>query len=160
MQRATLRARNVPARAPRATARAAAAAVRHAIWTERLHHSQRRQRRQKGSTMNKKQWALAFVLTDFLALNAYAVSRYGYLGFMREAVSTLAGVAVLVDLTIALTLVLSWLLNDARKRGIAASPYVVATLLLGSVGPLAYLLRTSGDASPVAAEPRLAARSA
>jgi len=110
--------------------------------------------------MNKKQWGLAFVLADFLALNAYVVYRYGYLGFMREAVSTLAGTAILIDLTIALTLVLSWMLNDARKRGISAVPYVVVTLFLGSVGPLAYLLRTTGDEAPIAVEPRLGVRSA
>ena len=106
--------------------------------------------------MNKKQWVLAFVLTDFLALNAFVVYRYGYLGFVREAVSTLAGTAVLVDLTIALSLVMVWMWNDARKRGISAVPYMVASLFLGSVGPLAYLLRTSGDAAPSHVDARLA----
>ncbi|MEO8601210.1 MAG: DUF2834 domain-containing protein [bacterium] len=110
--------------------------------------------------MSKKQWVVAFVLTDFLALNAYVVFQLGYLGFMREAVSTLAGTAVLVDLTIALSLVLGWMWNDARRRGISAVPYMIVTLFLGSVGPLAYLLRTSGDAEPVTVEPRLAARAA
>ena len=31
--------------------------------------------------------------------------------------------------------------GDARKRGIAIWPYVTATILLGSIGILAYLVR-------------------
>ena len=47
--------------------------------------------------MTKKQWLIGIVLADFLALNAYVVMEYGYMGFMREIVSTLPGIAVLVD---------------------------------------------------------------
>jgi hypothetical protein len=49
-------------------------------------------------------------------------------------------VAVLVDLTIALTFVTIWLWNDARRRGITPAPYVALTAALGSIGPLLYLV--------------------
>ncbi len=94
--------------------------------------------------MNKKQWLVAIVLADFVALNAYVVWQYGYVGFVREVLSTLPGIAVMVDLTIALTLIAIWMWNDARARGIAVVPYLVAGLFLGSAGPLAYLLRALG----------------
>ena len=95
--------------------------------------------------MTKKQWLIGIVLADFLALNAYVVMEYGYMGFMREVVSTLPGIAVLVDLTIALTMIGVWMWRDAQRRGVAVVPYLVAGLFLGSVGPLLYLLRTSGS---------------
>ncbi len=94
--------------------------------------------------MNKKQWLVAIVLADFVALNAYVVWQYGYVGFVREVLSTLPGIAVMVDLTIALTLIAIWMWNDAKTRGVAVVPYLVAGLFLGSVGPLAYLLRALG----------------
>ena len=94
--------------------------------------------------MHKKQWLVAIVLADFLALNAYVVYQYGYVGFIDQVLSSLAGVAMLVDLTIALSLVAVWMWNDAKARGISPIPYLVVSLFLGSVGPLAYLLRVLG----------------
>ena len=98
--------------------------------------------------MTKKQWLIGIVLVDFVALNAYAAMQYGYMGFVREALSTFAGVAVMVDLSIALTLIAVWMWNDAKRRGIAVVPYLIVSLFLGSVGPLLYLLRTSGSEAP------------
>jgi hypothetical protein len=111
--------------------------------------------------MTKKQWVLAIVLADFLVLNAWVVMQYGYMGFIREVLSTVPGIAVLVDLTIALTLVGIWMWNDAKRRGIAVVPYLVIGLFLGSVGPLLYLLRTGGETEAAPArgalrEPRIA----
>jgi hypothetical protein len=57
-----------------------------------------------------------------------------------------ATVAVLVDLTIALSLVTLWMWQDAAERGIGVFPYVLLTLTLGSIGPLLYLLRREGRA--------------
>lgn len=105
--------------------------------------------------MSKKQWLLGFVLADFAVLNAYVVYQYGYGGFVELATANLATVAVLVDLTIALTLVSVWMWNDAKARGISALPYLVVTLFLGSIGPLLYLLRTSGREAAIAAPARL-----
>ena len=98
--------------------------------------------------MTKKQLLIGIVLADFLALNAYVVVQYGYMGFVREVLSTVPGIAVLVDLTIALTMVGVWMWNDAKRRGIAVVPYLVVGLFLGSVGPLLYLLRTGGSEAP------------
>src|SRR5512143_1686829 len=98
--------------------------------------------------MTKKQWLIGIVLADFAALNVWAAMQYGYVGIFREVLSTLPGILVSVDLTIALTMVAVWMWNDAKRRGIAVVPYLVVGLLLGSIGPLLYLLRTSGSAAP------------
>ena len=91
--------------------------------------------------MNGKQIGLGIVLADFSALTAYAVYQVGYAGFFEAVFSNIVGITLLADLTIALSLVIVWMYRDARARGVSATPYVVATLLLGSVGPLAYLIR-------------------
>jgi hypothetical protein len=99
--------------------------------------------------MNKKQWLVAIVLADFLVLNAVVVFQYGYLGFVEALLSTLPGIAVTVDLAIAISLIFVWMWNDAKARGISAVPYMVIGVFLGSVGPLAYLLRALGRPEPV-----------
>ncbi len=91
--------------------------------------------------MNRKQVVLAIVLVDFAALTAYAVYHYGYLGFFAELLANAVTVTAAVDLVIALVLVMIWMVRDAARRGIAVAPYVVITLLTGSIGPLAYLIR-------------------
>ena len=91
--------------------------------------------------MNAKQIGLSVLLADFLALTAYVVYEYGYVGFFELATANLATTLALVDLVIALSLVVVWMVRDARARGVSAVPYVVLTLAFGSAGPLAYLIR-------------------
>jgi hypothetical protein len=109
--------------------------------------------------MSRKQWLLAFVLFDFSILNAYVLYQYGIGGFVQLATANAATMLVLVDLTIALGLVVTWMWNDARSRGMSALPYVAVTLVLGSIGPLLYLLRTVGRPASAPAPARLAANS-
>jgi len=91
--------------------------------------------------MNVKRILLFVVLSDFLVLTGWGVYELGYVGFFQELLSSTAGIVAAVDLVIALSLVLVWMVRDARAHGISPAPYVVLTLALGSVGPLLYLLR-------------------
>ena len=91
--------------------------------------------------MNAKQIGLSVVLADFLALTAYVVYQYGYVGFFELVIANLASTLALVDLVIALSLVIVWMVRDARARGVSPVPYVLLTLTLGSAGPLVYLIR-------------------
>lgn len=91
--------------------------------------------------MNTKQIVLSIVTLDFLAFTAWVVAEHGYIGIFAEVLATWPGVQVLADLAIALCLVMGWMLADARKHGLTVAPYLVATLALGSLGPLAYLVR-------------------
>jgi MFS superfamily sulfate permease-like transporter len=94
--------------------------------------------------MNKKQIALAVVLADFSALTAYAVMHYGVVGLFEAAFANAATITVFADLTIALSMVIAWMWQDARQHGVSPIPYVVLTLGFGSVGPLLYLIRRLG----------------
>jgi hypothetical protein len=83
---------------------------------------------------------LIVTLAVFGTLSAVALWQHGYLGLFEQAFASWAGVQVLADLVIALTLVMVWIWRDARASGRKAWPWIVATLALGSFGPLGYLL--------------------
>jgi hypothetical protein len=90
---------------------------------------------------------LLMVLAAFGALSAYALWQVGYLGIWVNNLNHPAGQQVFADLVIALSLVLVWMWFDARKTGRAFWPWAVATLLLGSFGPLVYLLLSKSGRS-------------
>ena len=94
--------------------------------------------------MNNKQIALAVVLADFAALTAYVVAQFGIVGLFAAAFANWATTLIMVDLTIALSLVMAWMWQDARQQGVSPIPYVLLTLGFGSVGPLLYLVRRAG----------------
>jgi Terpene cyclase DEP1 len=76
----------------------------------------------------------------FTAFTAWVVAQTGLVGFYRQLLASPAGWQVLVDISIALVLVLSWVARDARRTGRRFLPYLVLTLGLGSIGPLLYLV--------------------
>ena len=83
---------------------------------------------------------LITTLAGFSALTALALWNHGYWGIFAPHFESFAGAQVLVDLVIALTLVLVWLVRDARASGRNPWPWVVLTLTAGSFGPLIYLM--------------------
>ena len=87
------------------------------------------------------------LLVPFVLLTLYTVQQVGYIGIFDYQRHSPAGWQVFADLVIALILVLSWLIPDAKKAGRNPIPWVVATLLLGSIGPLAYLAFGRSDAA-------------
>jgi len=86
---------------------------------------------------------LAAVLAAFGIYTALVVAGHGYLGFLVLAWQDEWAGQMLVDLVIALVLVLGWMQDDARERGLPYWPYLALTLTTGSIGPLAYLLHRS-----------------
>ena len=86
-----------------------------------------------------KYLALALLL-PFSMLSLYALMEVGYLGIFDYHRHSPAGWQVFADLVIALILVLFWLVPDARRSGRNPWPFVVATLSLGSIGSLLYIV--------------------
>jgi hypothetical protein len=109
--------------------------------------------------MNKKQIALGVVFVDFAALTAYAIAHYVFVGIFEQAVANAASLQLFADLAIALSLVMVWMWQDARQRGISPLPYMLLTCALGSFGPLLYLIRRFGQETVAAPHSVLAARS-
>lgn len=91
--------------------------------------------------MSWKTIGLVLLFLDFTAFTAYAIATSGYSGFLTWATGSAWGLQVTLDLGIALTFVLVWMVRDARARGLTVLPYVLVTFVLGSIGPLAYLVR-------------------
>lgn len=84
-------------------------------------------------------WIARVVFVIFGVWSTLIVIEHGYFGFLTLARAEDWAAQMLVDLVLALTIVMSWIIKDARARGVNPWPYIVATLFLGSVGPLAYL---------------------
>jgi hypothetical protein len=114
--------------------------------------------------MTWKQLALWAVLADFVLLTAFAIYREGYFAFVplaRDfALGSPWGAQILADFLLALAVAAGFVVADARRRGIAAWPFVALTLTLGSIGPLAYLIHRERQAAPQAARARAAAQHA
>ncbi len=102
--------------------------------------------------MTKKEIVLWLVLADFVALTGYAIVQAGYTAFgpiaFEFARQSAWGLQILVDFSIAIALILVWIVSDARARGLRSWPYVLLTLTLGSIGPLLYLVRRERWAAP------------
>lgn len=79
------------------------------------------------------------ILLPFGLYSTYAVYEIGYIGIF-ESHFHIAGFQVLADLVIACTLAMVWMWRDAAATHRNVWPYIVATLTLGSIGPLMYLL--------------------
>ncbi len=80
------------------------------------------------------------ILIPFSILSVYAVMKVGYWGIFTYHFPNPAGWQVLTDLIIAVTLIILWMIKDARENGRNAVPYIIASIFLGSIGPLLYLV--------------------
>jgi hypothetical protein len=94
--------------------------------------------------MNGKQIGLSVLLVAFLDLTAYAVYHHGLRGVFELLTANAVTLLATTDLLIALTMVTVWMWRDARDRGVSPVPYAIVTLLIGSAGPLLYLIRRAG----------------
>ncbi|HWM87201.1 MAG TPA: hypothetical protein VNO33_15225 [Kofleriaceae bacterium] len=83
------------------------------------------------------------LLAALVAFTVYTLAvgaGHGYLGFLTLAWREPWAMQMLLDLLIALVLFLTWVVRDARSRGLPFWPFAAATLLLGSVGALSYMV--------------------
>lgn len=89
---------------------------------------------------NKTRIAAIVLLVLFADLNLVALYYDGLGGLTRIfSEANLWTWVIAADLCIALGTVLTWLWQDARRRGHSPLPYVLLTLCTGSIGTLLYL---------------------
>lgn len=82
------------------------------------------------------------LLIAFAALNVYVFAAddlVGLVSYLRNLGAW--GVLATIDLLIALLIGVWWMWQDARAKGVAPIPYVILTLVTGSLGLLVYLVR-------------------
>jgi hypothetical protein len=90
--------------------------------------------------MSARLIVLVAVIAGFALLTALALMDVGYFGILKPHFLSWGAGQVFADLVIALTLACIWMVADARERGMSAWPFVAITLVVGSFGPLAYLV--------------------
>ena len=99
--------------------------------------------------MTWKTPALFCILVAFGLLSSYAMWQVGYVGIFTSSLANWGTIQVFSDLVVSSVLIIVWMLADARARGLNAWPFVVVTLLAGSVGILFYLMRRGVEAAAV-----------
>jgi hypothetical protein len=100
------------------------------------------------STLRIQAFTAAVILAAFSAFSLWVVHGHGYTGFLALAGREPWALQMLLDLVIALSFAIGWMRADARRRGIAAWPYIVVTVFLGSIGVLAYVVRRALAVTP------------
>ena len=83
---------------------------------------------------------LVAVFVAFTAYTLFVMVGHGFLGFLALAEREPWALQLLVDLLVMLTLFATWIWRDARERKLPAWPYMILTVLGGSMGALVYLL--------------------
>jgi len=115
--------------------------------------------------MNKIRWMLpAFGSLAFLVFSLVVASREGLFGFVAEHQRSGWSVQILMDLVFSATVALWFVAPVARRVNVRMWPWVIATVLLGSIGLMALVARVryaqakgAGlPATPVPASPSLA----
>lgn len=89
--------------------------------------------------MNRRMFAI-ILLIPFLVLSAYAVQQVGYWGIFDYHRHSPAGWQVITDLVIAILLIFTWMIPEAKRTGRNPWPYVVISVFLGSIGPLLFMV--------------------
>ncbi len=83
---------------------------------------------------------VAALLVVHTAVSVRALRDHDFFWLFRFAVADWPQGQIFSDLTCMRLVVTSWMVVDARRSGRTVWPYLLATLLLGSFGPLTYLL--------------------
>ena len=90
--------------------------------------------------MSSRLILLLIVIAAFGAFTAVALIDVGYFGIITPHFRSWGEAEVLADLVIVCVLACVWMIRDAPSRGLSPWPFVVMTVVLGSFGPLAYLV--------------------
>lgn len=83
---------------------------------------------------------LVGVLVLFGGFSAWVMWQIGYSGIWLAGVESMGSLQILLDLSVACSLIGIWIYQDAKSRGVNPYPWLVGTLLGGSLAPLLYLI--------------------
>ena len=94
------------------------------------------------SSMDVSKYRSLIIITILLfgALTGLAVWHDGITGIFGSIISSYGSAQIYIDLFIALVLIMIWIWHDAKATGRNPWPWIIATLAVGSFGPLVYLL--------------------
>ena len=113
--------------------------------------SRRTSEASRATFSNLKKILLWLVLIDFAAFSTWVMWQIGYVGIWQAGFASVGSLQILFDLVISIGLICVWMIVDARKRGMNPWPWVVAAVFIGSLSPLAYLIRRESAPARLAA---------
>jgi len=90
--------------------------------------------------MNLRKLLLWFIFIDFAVFSTWVLWHEGYMGIWQAGFASPASLQILLDLAICCFLICSWIKRDAEVRGVNPYPWILATLMTGSLAPLVYLI--------------------
>ena len=82
---------------------------------------------------------LLLIIALFGTLTTIALLDVGYLGILLPHFRSWGEAQVLADLSILAVLACLWMIQDAPSSRLPSWPFILATLVAGSFGPLLYL---------------------
>ncbi|KZX76386.1 hypothetical protein A3715_12845 [Oleiphilus sp. HI0009] len=83
---------------------------------------------------------LWITLTSFSVFSIWVMLQVGYFGVWEAGFVSSGSLQILLDLVIGCFLICSWMISDAKARGINPMPWVIAVCTTGTIAALAYLL--------------------
>ena len=90
--------------------------------------------------MNLRSILLIAIFVVFGSYSTWLLFDIGYFGIWQAGFTSPAAIQILADLLIACLLISSWMIGDARARGINVAPWLVGVLTTGTIAILAYLI--------------------
>jgi hypothetical protein len=90
--------------------------------------------------MNRRIALVLVLLAVHSVVSVLAIAEVGYVQLFRDAFTQWSTGQIFSDLSCSLLLISAWMLKDGRDRGLAAWPFVLAMLPLGSFAWMGYLL--------------------
>lgn len=83
---------------------------------------------------------IIIALIPFTIVTGLALWTDGLAGIFASIVSSWGSLQIYLDLVIAITIILFWLVADAKQQGRNPWPWIVAAFIVGAFSPLIYLL--------------------
>lgn len=90
--------------------------------------------------MNLRSILLIAVLAIFGSYSTWLLFDIGYFAIWQAGVSSSGAIQILADLVIACVIISSWMIGDAKERGINVAPWLAGVLTTGTIAILAYLI--------------------
>jgi len=90
--------------------------------------------------MNTRVIALTTALAAFGGYSLWLLFEVGYVAIWQAGIASTAAFQILADLIIACLIIGTWMITDARKRGVVVWPWIIGVFATGTIAILAYLL--------------------
>lgn len=90
--------------------------------------------------MTLRKTLLTLILLSFGAFSTWVLLDVGYFGIWSAGFTDSASLQILLDLVVCCLIISSWMIKDAKSRGMNPVPWLIAIAATGSIAILIYLV--------------------